>query len=145
LAAANLARKSAEPLMLIVDFARLTERRPEWASVTSRARAWGLRTPLWLGLSLAQRCLRASVPESVLAELKPPPWQARRLEKLLAGERLWLSDKQQHWRYRVLFKLLCLDDRKQMLRALLALPKGALRKKGIGRYPARELRASASQ
>jgi hypothetical protein len=145
LAAANLARKSAEPFMLVVDFARLTDRRPEWGSVTSRARAWGLRTPLWLGLSLAQRCLGAPVPESVLAELKPPPWRARRLERLLDGDRLWLSDKQQQWRYRVLFKLLCLDDNKQILRALLALPKGALRKRGVGRYPARELQTAAKQ
>jgi len=139
LAAANLARKSAEPLMLIVDFARLVTRPLDWGSVGECAVRWGLRTPLWLGITLAERLLGAGAPAVVRDTLAPPQWRARRLEGLLAGEKLWLSDKHRLWRYRILFKLLCLDSWWDVLRTGAALPKGVLRKLRLLPSPARRL------
>jgi hypothetical protein len=139
LAAANLARKSAEPLMLVVDFARLVRRPVDWADVGERATQSGLRTPLWLGLVLAEKHLAAPVPAVVRDTLRPPQWRARWLEESLSGERLWLLDKQKQWRYRYLFKLLCLDSWWHVLKTCVALPKGVLRKLGLSASPARTL------
>lgn len=139
LAATNLARKSAEPLMLIVDFARLAQQPVNWGRVGERARAWRVRTPLWLGLRLAEQLLAVRVSPAVYETVTPPRWRAERLENLLAGERLWLSDKQQRWRYRILFKLLCLDSWWDVLATGAALPKRVLRKLGLASSPAREL------
>jgi hypothetical protein len=139
LAAANFPRKSGEPLMLVVDFARLVRRPLDWAGVGERAAQSGLRTPLWLGLLLAEKLLAAPVPIVVRDTLRPPRWRARWLEESLSGERLWLSGKQSKWRYRILFKLLCLDSWWHVLKTCVALPKGLVRKLGLSASPARTL------
>lgn len=132
LAAANLSRKSAEPLALLVDFERLLRRPLDWVGITAHAREWGLRTSLWLGLELARLHLDAPAPAQVLAELAPQPWRAKWLLSMLAGERLWLIGKQRLWSYRLLFKLLCIDNLGDVSIVVAALRKGIVRKLGGG-------------
>jgi len=140
LAATNLARKSAEPLMLLVDFQRLAAQNPDWKTLLERARQWHLKTSLWLGLEMSQRLFNAAVPHELLRELAPPPSRARKIQAMLVGEKLWLSDKQQMWRYRLLFKWLCLDSFSDKATVIFSLPRGVLRKLGVTRGPADSLR-----
>lgn len=110
LAAVNLGRKAAEPLVLIVDFARLSQLPLNWQQISQRAQEWRVRTPLWLGLILAQKICGLSAPTDVIASLEPAPWKQRWLLSLLDERALCTVDKQMTWRYRVLFKLLCADS-----------------------------------
>lgn len=133
LAAANLARKCAEPVMLIVDFARLLQIQQDWERVGEHATRWGLKTPLWIGVTLAGQLLGAAVPADFCARLAPPPWRARRLLTMLDAESLWHTDKQKLLRYHLLFKLLCADSWRGMGAIAIALPSGVLRKLGLTR------------
>ncbi|MCY3023704.1 MAG: nucleotidyltransferase family protein [Planctomycetota bacterium] len=139
LAAANLARKTVEPVMLVVDFARLIGRPLEWERVGECASTWGLRTPLWLGMTLAGKLLAAPAPAPVLETITPPKWRADWLESMLAGEQLWQSGKHEAWRYRLLFKLLCLDSWWHVLPMLTAVPRNLLRKAGLSGAPSGRL------
>jgi hypothetical protein len=139
LAAVNLYRKSAEPLMLVVDFARLAEKALKWEEIPDQARRWHVRTALWLALDLATTLLKANVPPAVMAQLQPPRWQARRLRAELSGPRLWRSDKQREWHYRVCFKALCLDSCCDRLRVAAALPRGICRKLRLTHIPSDDL------
>ncbi len=131
LAAANLARKCGEPLVLIVDFARLLQRPLDWKALAERATAWGLKTPLWLGAIMAQKLMGTSTPLDWQQRLSPPGWRARKLTKMLDGDALWLPDKQQRLSYRAGFKLLCLDSWGGVCAVALGAPKGVLRKMGL--------------
>ncbi|HEY3322362.1 MAG TPA: nucleotidyltransferase family protein [Planctomycetota bacterium] len=137
--AANLARKCAEPLMLVVDFARMSALGPQWDAVISRATRWRLRTPTWLGLLLAERLCAAQVPAGVLSQLAPGGCRERWFRERLQLDELWRSDRHKEWRYRFLFKLMCLDSAGDMCRVGLSLPKGALRKLGLIRSLAANL------
>lgn len=140
LAAANLARKSVEPLMLLVDFKRLIALKPDWGVAVERARAWHMKTPLWLGLLKSRELFHADVPDAVLEQTAPPPFRAREIQESLAGKKLWISDKQQQWQYRIRFKWLCLDSFGDRATVLLGLPKGLLRKVGLTRCLSDSLR-----
>ena len=129
--AANFARKCGEPLVLVVDFARMLQLPLDWKKLTERAEAWGLKTPLWLALTLAEHLLGAKAPNEWLNRLSPPAGRAQRLTEMLGGEALWLPDKQKRFGYRWGFKLKCLDSAGAVCAALCASPRGVLRKLGL--------------
>lgn len=131
LAAANFARKCGEPLMLVVDFAKLLALPLDWNALVGRATRWGLKTPLWAGIFLASQMFGATAPTDVMERLQPPLWRRKRLLKLLRTEALWHLDKQKLLRYRVGFKLLCLDSWGRVGVTLASSPKSLLRKMGI--------------
>jgi len=131
LAAVNLGRKSAEPLMLIVDFARLAEQELNWPEINKRAGEWGVRTPLWLGLVLARQLTGLQVPAENVDGLAPARWRRRWLLKLLDEKARWSVDKQKTWRYRILFKILCADSLSGLLRIAWGMPKRLAREVGF--------------
>jgi hypothetical protein len=138
LAASNLIRKSAAPLMLVADFARLSRLKMDWKVVAQRARTWGLSTGVWLGLTLAGALFGAEVPAEV-AELAPSAWRKNWLLAQFRGERLWLAEKQSMFRYRIVFKLMCLNTFGELLSVCAALPRGAMRKAGLSKSIAVDL------
>ena len=130
-AAANFARKCAEPLMLIFDVAKLLRRPLDFERVGERAHAWGLKTPLWASALLAQRMLDVEAPADFIGRLAPPAGRARRLMAMLSGAQLWHTDKTASLRYRFLFKLRCVDSWSGLCAVALGMPKGVLRKLGL--------------
>jgi hypothetical protein len=125
LAAANLARSCVDRLILIADFARLAGRSVDWKVVLERARTWRLRTPLWLGLSLAAEHAGATVPADVLSDLRPSSWKERSFRQLLSPESLCRTGKERDPRYRYGFKALCLDSWGDLVRATVAMASGS--------------------
>lgn len=141
LAAANLPRKAAQPLMLVVDFAKLLTRAElDWDLVYERAELARVKTALWLGMTLAAMHLNAPVDAEFLKRIEPSEARGRWLLKALEGEKLWSVEKHRQWRYSMLFKLKCLDSAADERRAVAALPKGILRKLGMSQtWSQREL------
>ena len=141
LAAANLPRKAAQPLMLVVDFAKLLScGELDWNAVYERAEKARVRTALWLGLKLAAMHLNAPVDAEFLKRVEPSEARAKWLLKALEGEQLWSVEKHRKWRYSMLFKLKCLDSAADERRAVAALPKGIIRKLGLSQtWSQREL------
>jgi len=130
-AAANFVRKCAEPLMLVFDVAKLLQRPLDFERVGERAQAWGLKTPLWVSVALAQRMLGAAPPADFLARMSPPASRARRLIAMLDDGRLWHTHKSALLRYRFLFKLRCVDSWGGLGAIALGVPRGVLRKLGV--------------
>jgi len=131
LAAANMPRKAAQPLMLIADFARLALQKLDWNAVYDRAKRWHVRTGLWLGFALASMCLNAPVNPEFLKRVEPSQSRRDWLLNSLSGQQLWSTKKHKQWRYSIAFKLKCLDSTWDEMRAVCALPKGILRKLGL--------------
>jgi hypothetical protein len=130
-AAANFSRKCAEPLILLFDLAQMIQHPVEWEQVVTRAGQWGLKTPLWVGLSLARRMLSAEVPARVLEQLSPSPKKSQRLVNMLGDEQLWYLHKSAAVRYRIFFKLRCIDSWSGLFKVASGLPSGVLRKLGL--------------
>src|SRR5262249_5187989 len=61
LAAGNMPRKAAQPLMLVADFARLAQQKLDWRAISERAARCHVRTGMWLGFELARAHLGAQV------------------------------------------------------------------------------------
>ncbi len=110
LAAANLVRSRVDRMVLLMDFARLAASGPDWSAVTRRARDWGLRTALWLGLRLSRELFDGAAPASVLDELAPPGWRRRWIDGLLSGSALWSRRKVRHRVVAYGLPLLCADS-----------------------------------
>ncbi|MBI2931089.1 MAG: nucleotidyltransferase family protein, partial [Planctomycetes bacterium] len=122
LAAANLVRSAADRLILFVDFARLCAHPLDWPVTLERARAWGLKCSLWVGLDVARSLLAAPVPPFVLEELAPPPWRRRWIRRLTVPAELCRADREQEPRYRYLLKALCVDSCRELLDVVAAGP-----------------------
>lgn len=131
LAAGNMPRKAAQPLMLVADFSRMAGMKLDWIAVEERAARWHVRTGLWLGLALAKNLLHAPVNADFLKSIEPSHSRREWLLNALQGELLWRTDKHTQRRYTFWFKLKCLDSRLDELRAICALPKGIFRKLGV--------------
>jgi hypothetical protein len=131
LAAGNMPRKAAQPLMLVVDFARMAAVSLEWNAVREHAARWHVRTGLWLGLYLSQKLLQAPVNAQFLKSIEPSTARRKWLLNALNGEQLWRTDKHTQRRYTFWFKLKCLDSKLDELKAICALPKGVFRKLGL--------------
>lgn len=58
-------------------------RAPRWEDVLARARQWRATIAVYLALENARRRRGLSIPEDVLAALRPPPWRLRALEAIL--------------------------------------------------------------
>jgi len=132
LATANLIRKSAEPVMLIADYARLSKLNIDWSQVAARARAWGLSSGVWLGVKLAAEMFGTAMPTEITA-LEPSSWRREWLLKHTRGERIWQSNRQSTFRYRIVFKLMCLNSFGEVLTVAAAMPRAVLRKAGFSR------------
>jgi hypothetical protein len=139
LGAMNLAKKAAQPLMLIVDFARYWEHGFDTAVVSERAAAWHVKTAAWLGFTLARTHLGCAVPERFLDALAPTPGRQKRLRSLTTPALLWNTNKHLDRAHMTRFKLACLDSREDELRALVALPSALLRKLGLAQSLARKV------
>lgn len=131
LAAANMPRKAAQPLMLIADFAGIARKNLDWTAVAGCATPWHVRTSTWLGFELARALLNAPVSPDFLARIEPSNSRREWLLNALSGEQLWSTEKHLQRRYTIGFKLKCLDSRLDELRAICALPKGIFRKLGL--------------
>ncbi|HLX63695.1 MAG TPA: nucleotidyltransferase family protein [Planctomycetota bacterium] len=141
LAAGNMPRKAAQPLMLVVDFARMARMNLKWDAVRERATRWHVRTGLWLGLELARSLLNAPVNAEFLKSIEPARARREWLLNSLSGEQLWSTEKHKQRRYSFWFKLKCLDSTGDEVRAICALPKGIFRKLGLTRtWSQRQLR-----
>ncbi len=131
LAAGNMPRKAAQPLMLVADFAQLARQKIDWPAAKERAGRWHVRTGMWLGFELAKTWLHAPVEDDFLRGIQPSKPRRDWLLKSLEGELLWSTGKYKQKRYSIVFKLKCLDSTLDELRAICALPKGVLRKFGL--------------
>jgi hypothetical protein len=109
LCAANLVRSRVDRLVLVADFDRLTRGLVDWSAVLERARAWHLRTALWLGLDHASRLFGTPLPEPVLSSIRPPPWRAALLRRVLSGSFLWVRRKFKGQLESAVLPYLCLD------------------------------------
>ncbi|MEI6233016.1 MAG: nucleotidyltransferase family protein [Planctomycetota bacterium] len=128
LAAANMPRKAAQPLMLVADFAQLARQKLDWSAAADRAQSSHVRTGMWLGFTLASMHLKAPTNPDFMTRLEPSHARRDWLLNALSGQQLWSADKHRQWRYSFTFKLKCLDSSWDEFSALSALPKGLLRK-----------------
>ncbi len=133
LAAANMPRKAAQPLMLVADFAWIARKRLDWNTCVERATSWHVRTGMWLGFQLASMHLGATVDSDFMKRIEPSSARRDWLLNSLSGAQLWSCDKHRQQRYSIAFKLKCLDSTLDELRAICALPKGLLRKFGLSK------------
>ena len=131
LAAANMPRKAAQPLMLVADFAQLARQPLDWPACAERAHQWHVATGMWLGFELAAQHLLAPVNFAFMHSIEPSSARRNWLLDSLQGAQLWSTEKHRQPRYSILFKLRCLDSKWDELRALCALPKGVFRKLGF--------------
>ena len=109
LGAANLVRSRMDRLVLVADFDRLARRPVDWPAVLERARAWRLRTALWLGLDHASRLFGTPLPGHVLASIRPRSWKEALVRRALSSSFLWVRRKFKGQVESAVLPYLCLD------------------------------------
>ncbi len=91
---------------------------PSWEEVVTRARAWRVRTPLWVGLVLVRHFFPDHVPGMVVHALRPPRWQRSLLHRLLPPPDTLLFPRPVVGRRRYLLNLALCDTPRLWVRLL---------------------------
>lgn len=91
------------PLRLVSDIDAVSELVTDWAAVTARAEAAGMRRVLWVALLLAQRLLGTALPPDVAARASSDR-RATDIAAFVAGRLFAIESGDAPWRHRPLLR-----------------------------------------